>query len=293
MRALRSSRMVSRWRRSCIQRQLCVVSIVALLPVLGFQPRSTGADIGAVQKPHAHRSRFRLVFQSNFAGQQLNATVWDTCYPWADTLTGCTNYNNPEYEWYLPSQDRVTHGVLHLVAQQLPTEGRAADGAPMEYVCRSGMVNTYPGFRFEYGYVKVVARLPFKPGLWSALWLAAANLKWPPEIDMIEYWGRRTRSAGVYLHPDDGIRITAYPAVPNLSLGWHTFALDWTPYQLTWSIDGQVVLTTSHQVPHQPMYFIADLAYTSTNPALIESGSGCNGILEIKSVQVWRTTSPA
>lgn len=230
----------------------------------------------------------RLIFQSHFLGSQLNSSIWDTCYPWTNASTGCTNFSNPEYEWYLPSQVQLANGILNLVAKQLTTEGQAANGSPMEYQCRSGMVTTYPGFRFEYGYMKVVARLPFSPGLWSGLWLAAANLKFPPEIDIVEYWGRKTRSAGVYLHPYDGIRLTSYPAVPNLSIGWHTFAVNWTPSRLTWYIDGQEVMTTRHQIPDQPMYFVADLAYSSTNQTLIDSGSGCNGDLAIKSVEVWR-----
>jgi beta-glucanase (GH16 family) len=292
VRSLRSSQEATRRRRSSIPRRWCVVSIIAVLPVIGFHPRISGTDL-AVGKHHAHhghRSRLRLIFQSDFAGPQLNGAVWDTCYPWVVPSAGCTNFANPEYEWYLPSQVQLSKGALDLVAQQMPTEGQNSSGGPEEYQCRSGMVTTYPGFRFQYGEVKVVARLPFKAGLWSGLWLAAANLKFPPEIDMVEYWGRKTRSAGVYLHPYDGIRLTAYPPVANLSRGWHTFELDWTPTQLTWFIDGQVVLATNQQIPDQPMYFVADLAYSSTNPALIESGSGCNGILAIKSVQVWQSS---
>lgn len=281
-----------RARRRGIRRRWSVVSVLALLPILGFHAQISSPSSGA-HRAHSHDPHpagLRLVFQSNFSGSQLNTSVWDTCYPWVVASAGCTNFANPEYEWYLPSQVQLSNGVLDLVAQQLPTEGRSPNGAPTEYECRSGLVNTYPGFRFEYGYVKVVARLPFKRGLWSALWLAAANLKYPPEIDMIEYWGRKTRSAGVYLHPYDGIRLTSYPTVANLSVGWHTFALDWTPSRLTWFIDGQAVLTTRHQIPDQPMYFMADLAYTSTNPALIATGSGCNGVLSLKSVQIWKYT---
>lgn len=234
------------------------------------------------------QENMRLVFSSNFTHGTLSPTVWDTCYPWANSSTGCTNYDNPEYEWYLPSQVRVSDDLLNLVAQQLPTTGRSANGSPEHYTCRSGMANTYPGFRFEYGYVKVVARLPNTEGLWSALWLGASNLKWPPEIDLIEYWGRQTNSTAVYFHPLGAVRLAAYPSTSNLSVGWHTYAVDWTPSQLTWYIDGHKVMTTRQHVPHQSMYFLADLAYTSTNKKLIESGSGCNGTLSVKSVQIWQ-----
>lgn len=255
-----------------------------------------GGGVLIVRAQLAHRpvaklplqKNLRLVFSSNFSGSTLNHAIWDTCYPWADEAVGCKNYGSPEYEWYLPSQVHVSHGLLELVAQQLPTKGRSASGTPETYSCRSGMVTTYPGFRFKYGYLQVVARLPSTEGLWSALWMAASNLKWPPEIDLIEYWGRKTNSIGVYFHPLGGPRIAAYPRLSNLSSGWHTFAVDWTPTQVTWFINGQQVLSTRQYVPHQSMYFLADLAYTSTNKSLIETGSGCHGTLLVKSVKVWQ-----
>ena len=112
---------------------------------------------------------WRPAFTADFSGSRLNTSVWATCYPWMDTPSGCTNFGNTEYEWYLPGQDQVSGGVLHLVAQRTPTPGMTADGTPKAYSCRSGMVTTYPGFRFQYGYVQVVAQIPNGPGLWPAL----------------------------------------------------------------------------------------------------------------------------
>jgi hypothetical protein len=53
----------------------------------------------------------------------------------------------------------------------------------------------YPSLRFEYGLVQVVAHIPHAPGLWPALWLAATNGKYPPEIDMLDSWGSSARRA--------------------------------------------------------------------------------------------------
>jgi beta-glucanase (GH16 family) len=260
---------------------------------------SAGAGAGASARPASSEVRppinrdsqpkGRLIFDANFSGKNLNPAIWDTCYPWAkDPATGCTNFGNPdEYEWYLPSQVSVANGDLNLVAQNLLTPGRSATGGPQEYVCRSGMATTYPGFQFQYGYVQVVAHFPDTVGLWSALWLAAANWQWPPEIDMVEYWVRKVKPVGVYFHAVGGTLLKVHPHV-NLGVGWHTYALDWTPTQLTWYIDGHVVLSTRQNVPDQPMYFLATLAYSSAKPSLIETGSGCHGTLEIKSIQVWK-----
>jgi len=246
----------------------------------GAPPTPTGSATATVNPPKS----WRLAFSSSFSGSRLNSATWATCYPWAPK--GCTNFGNDdeEKEWYLASQARVENGVLNLIAQREPTSGLAQDGKPLEYDCRSGMVTTYPGFRFEYGFVQVTARIPFATSLWPAFWLAAANKVWPPEIDLLEHWDSQSYGS-VYLHPTSGIRQGGRVATPDLAKGWHTFALSWTKSRLTWYYDGQQVLTTTTGIPRQAMYFIADLAVYSATPG------HCSGSLLVKSVDVWQPTS--
>jgi beta-glucanase (GH16 family) len=237
---------------------------------------SPGPQPGADQK-------WKLKFASNFSGAGLDTTIWGTCYPWADPAKGCTNFHGGEYEWYVRSQVRVSGGLLHLAAQRKPTQGLTKDGRPTVYACRSGMVTTYPSFNFKYGVVQIVARMPSVKGMWPALWLAASNLKWPPEIDILEHWVRPERSTGLFLHPLDRARVGTFPLTANLARGWHTFSLVWTQRSLEWFIDGRLGLYSTHQVPRQPMYFIANLA-----DAKRPSRGGCGGSLVIRSVKVWQ-----
>lgn len=224
---------------------------------------------------------WKLTFSSDFSGSTLDSKVWATCYPWSPG--GCTNFGNngEEKEWYQPSQVQVNGGVLHLVAKRQPTAGRAQNGTPREYACRSGMVTTDPGFRFTYGYVQVVARVAFGTGLWSAFWLAAANRQWPPEIDLLEHWGTHP-FAKVYLHSKSGPRQGGPVKTPNIATGWHTFTLYWTKSRLSWYYDGYRMLSTTSGIPRQAMYFIANLAVYNAGRG------GCSGSLDIKSVKVWQ-----
>lgn len=146
------------------------------------------------------------------------------------------------------------------------------------------MVTTYPGLRFKYGYLQVVARIPSAPGLWPALWLAAANRQWPPEIDILEHWGTSARRTAVFYHPVQGPRLAEHPDAGDLSNGWHSFSLLWSRSRLVWYIDGRAVMSTSYAVPRQRMYFIADLAeYQVPSPR-----RGCEGSLLIKSLKLWQ-----
>jgi beta-glucanase (GH16 family) len=194
---------------------------------------------------------------------------------------GCTNFGNAEYEWYLPSQDQVSGGVLRLIAQQEQTAGLAEDGSPQTYGCRSGMVTTYPGFQFQYGFLQVVAKVPHDPGLWTGLWLAAANLQWPPEVDMLESWGIDHESEAFY-HP--------YPSgyiedlVPlSLTSDWQTFSVYWTSSELEIFVGTTLIMMVTSNVPQQAMYFIADVAeYEQPAPG------NCTGELDIQSLKYWK-----
>jgi beta-glucanase (GH16 family) len=248
-------------------------------------PRKPGASaVPSSSHPPGAGAGWRRIFDARFTGSRLDTSVWGTCYPWADAAAGCTNFGNTEYEWYLPSQAQVSGGALRLVAQRIPTQGQTRAGGPQEYACRSGMVTTYPSLRFEYGYLQAVARIPRGAGLWSALWLAPTNLRSPPEIDILESWGPPANRTAMYFHPSSGPRVSAHPATADLSSGWHTFGLSWTPSQLAWFVDGREVLLADQNVPHQPMYFIADLA-ESTRP---DSPGECSDALLIRSLTVWQ-----
>jgi beta-glucanase (GH16 family) len=251
-------------------------------PTVHSQAQST---VGQAKKVDAAPpSTWKLTFDSDFSGPTLDTDVWATCYWFASPGAGCTNKgnSNEEKEWYQPSQDRVSGGVLHLNAQHEPTEGSSAKGAPEEYSCRSGMVTTAPGFNFEYGYVQMVARLPYGNGLWPAFWLEASNKKWPPEVDIFEHWDSQANT-GAYLHPLNGIRQGGrVQELANYSKGWQTFTLSWTKNKLVWYIDGYQVFSTTTSIPRQDMYIIANVADTST------AATSCSGTMLVKSIKVWQ-----
>ena len=264
---------------------LVAVAVASVGVYLALSPGGMGKERVDDSRPAvsaAVPAGWRLTFDPGFTGSQLNTSVWATCFVWAKPLVGCSNFgNSDELEWYLPSQDRVSDGILDLAAQGLPTTGSTRRGAAKEYSCRSGMITSYPSFHFRYGYVQVTARIPRASGLWSAFWLADVKRQWPPDIDILDHWG--ATDTGVFLHPAQGPQVGAHPNTADLAQGWHTFDLSWTASSLTWFIDGRAVMSTDSGVPHEPMYFIANLADYQA-PAT----GGCHGSLLIKSVKVWQ-----
>ena len=280
-----------------LARRLAVIALAAaacaLAAISPYDPLLSSGAAPPTARPPAYvsglGSQWSRSFYASFAGSRLDTSVWGTCYPW-QSPGGCTNFGNAnEYEWYLPSQDQVYGGALHLVPEQAPTEGLASNGAAKEYSYRSGMVTTFPSYDFQYGYVQVVARIPVGNGLWPALWLLPENEQWPPEIDIIEHYGTSPVS-WQHLHPASLPAQMTFELTPNLSDGWHVFGLYWSPNQVIWFIDGQRVFESNQGIPEQPMYLIANLAVYQQAK---ENWNAASDSLAIKSVTVWQGKSYA
>lgn len=238
-------------------------------------------------------THFRLVFDGVFSGSALNTSVWSTCYPSFNAATGCTNFgNHQEVEWYLPSQVSISHGVLHLTAIPRATAGSSVSGSAETYPYRSGMVTTYSSFHFTYGFVQVVARVPRGAQFWPALWMLPVDGSSLPEIDILELASADSSSAGIFFHPSVGAPVGYVVPTKDLSVGWHTFTLNWEPGVLTWYVDGQAVFSDTTDVPDEPMYILANLAATNYVPTCLSNAPvTCTGSFDIQSIRVWQDAS--
>lgn len=226
-----------------------------------------------------------MTFNAGFSGSSLNKSVWQTCYPWANSGAGCTNFgNSQEEEWYLPSQDQVSGNELHMVANASPVQGTNKAGAPQTYQYSSGMVTTFGSYDFTYGYVQISAQLSGGSGSWPALWLLPTTELWPPEIDIMENWGdpnsfNATFHYGTSANSQSAAQHVWTPS--NLDSGMHTYGLLWEPGLLVWYLDGKAVFSyAGSSVPSQPMYLLANLAIDGPTA----SGTSFN----VQSVQVYR-----
>jgi beta-glucanase (GH16 family) len=113
---------------------------------------------------------------------------------------------------------------------------------------QSGFVTTRERVEFTHGRFEVRARVPAGAGLWPAVWLrplGRAYGSWPRsgEIDIVEILGDDIGRAHTTAHWWDGEHVLDAVAseITNIGDGFHLFALEWSPDELVWSIDGVVV----------------------------------------------------
>jgi beta-glucanase (GH16 family) len=170
---------------------------------------------------------------------------------------------NGEIQHYTDREDNayVENGVLYLTAKR---ENFTDQGVTKQYT--SARLNTK--FAFTYGRVEVRAKMPTGRGTWPAIWLLGKNISepgaywetqgfgttpWPAcgEIDIMEHWGDNQNFVQSAIHTPSSFGNTVNKggrAIPTVSTDFHVYALEWTPQQLIFSVDG-----VAHYVYNPPV----------------------------------------
>ncbi|CAM3177335.1 Beta-glucanase [Stackebrandtia soli] len=187
---------------------------------------------------------------------------------------------NAELQYYTNSTDNAAldgNGNLVITARR---------ENPADYQCHYGRCEytsarliTADKFTRQYGHFEARIKVPVGQGIWPAFWMLGENIRhgvpWPDcgEIDIMENIGSQPSTVHGSLHGpgySGGSPLTGSYTLPNgerFTDGFHTFAVDWTPDHIAWSIDG---VEYSRKTPadaggnpwpfHQPFFIIINLA---------------------------------
>lgn len=212
-------------------------------------------------------SGYRMVFNDEFRGRDLNTSKWNSRYRWGPNLT-----INGEQQYYV---DRINNRDFghspfefdgeNMIINATRTPGNLRSKANnKDYL--SGALTTYNKFKMRYGYVEMRAQLPKGKGLWPAFWLLhqTENGK-RPEIDIVELIGDRPNIAYQTYHYFDNWNLRSTPTFeargPDYSRGFHTYGVKWEPGRITWYVDGKATNTYSNgNVSSEDMYLLVNLA---------------------------------
>lgn len=239
-------------------------------------------------------SSMHLVYDSSFNTAVVSPSLYSTCFPWNDVPAGCSNFGNPELQWFLPSQVSVSGGSLNLTADKIPVTGTNPSGQPQVFQWRSGMITTYNSFKFTYGYVQFTARVPSGSGMWSTFWLLPTSADWPPEIDVAAILGSNPKEISAFYHQANQTKVIQgnVRSPKSYSNGWHTYGLNWQPGSLTWYVDGHKFKQYNGPTPSVPMYLLADLAVENIFDQGPTASTPSSATLAIKDIKVFQKTKP-
>lgn len=200
-----------------------------------------------------------LVFSDEFAGSSLDTSKWQTSYPdtpfWNATTPGGHLTNTDEPQAYDPSGITFPGGsVMRLTLRNQVTV------AGLPYT--SGMVTSYGSFNPMYGYFEARMKMPDVTGSWPAFWMDPTDQVWPPEIDIMENWGRESFNTII---SQGSISSNGNTAVQTSVAGgvssWNVYGCDWRAGQIRWYVNGTLTKTdTSGFIPAKQMYLICNQA---------------------------------
>lgn len=215
-----------------------------------------------------------LVFNDEFNGSALNLQKWQTQYVWGRT-------NGSELQYYSPSAFVLGNGVLNIKAEKKASNGKSYT---------SGIITTFKSFHFTYGVVKVRLRVPAGKGLWPAVWLLD-YAGGAPEIDMMEVLGHQPNVNYMTLHYSSNSgnsNVGTYYNGPNLSSGYHIFAVDWNAQRIIWSVDGVERYRVTQHIPTKPLYLIVNLAVGGDWPGSPDASTKFPAYYSIDYIRIYK-----
>ncbi|MEU8790414.1 family 16 glycosylhydrolase [Streptomyces sp. NPDC048643] len=248
-----------------------------------------------------------VTFQDTFdgaAGSAVDSSKWQI-------ETG-DNVNNHERQYYTSgNKNAALDGQGHLVIT-------ARKENPSNYQCwygtcqyTSARLNTSGKFSSTYGHVEARMKVPRGQGMWPAFWMLGSDIGqvgWPNsgEIDVMENVGFEPSTVHGTIHGpgySGSAGIGAGYSLPNgqaFADAFHTFAVDWAPNSITWSVDGTVYqrrtpadLGGNTWVFNKPFFLILNLAVGGYWPGDPDGSTSFPQQLVVDEVKVTTSDSPS
>ncbi|MFJ8887774.1 ricin-type beta-trefoil lectin domain protein [Streptomyces sp. NPDC102402] len=228
--------------------------ILLLVSALTFTSLSAGLAQGApapAAEPSARTAAAAaptaLTFSDEFdgaAGSAVNGAKWQI-------ETG-DNVSNHERQYYTAGRNNAVldgQGNLVITARKENPGNYQCWYGRCEYT--SARLNTSGKFTTTYGRVESRMKIPRGQGIWPAFWMLGADIGsvgWPNsgEIDIMENVGFEPGTVHGTLHGpgysgSGGVGAGySLPGGQAFADAFHTFAVDWSPNAITWSVDGTV-----------------------------------------------------
>ena len=197
---------------------------------------------------------------------------------------GGGGWGNQELESYTERPRNASlDGLGNLVVLADREAYRGPDGIARDYT--SARLKTQGLFAQAYGRFEARIRIPYGPGMWPAFWMLGADIGtvgWPAcgEIDVMENVGFEPSTVHGSIHAPQGsghgsaTAAYALPAGQRFADDFHVFAVEWSPGEVRFLVDGTAYGTrTPTDLPagtrwvfDHPFFVILNVAVGGTWP---------------------------
>ena len=213
-------------------------------------------------------SGFELIFNENFDNGEINPDKWSTALRFGpDVIVNDEEQyyvdilNDPEFGY---NPFRMDSDTLAIGANVTP-EGLVESANNQPFV--SGVLSTADRFEFTHGIAEIRAQIPAGTGLYPQFWMLPDEfIGLRPQTFIMEARGDDPSTVFhtyKYQDADDNLQTpgTAQTQGDDFSAGFHTYAVEWSPGELIFYIDGtETHRINSENIASQDMYLIINLA---------------------------------
>jgi len=220
-----------------------------------------------------------LTFNDEFNDTVLDKSKWQDHPYW-----GGRNAPN-SITYYGENQFQFTDSSMLLVAEK-----KIQEGIPYS----SGMVDSHNSFKQQYGYFEIRSKNPKGTGFWPAFWLVSTE-KWPPEIDIFEFYTKNPSKLHTTQHwLDKKGKKKMQPKntkIDDASEDFHTYAMEWTPKKITWYLDNKKIKTSRQGMKffNYKMHIIVSVGVSDVNEMNLKDAIFPNA-LEVDYVRVYTSS---
>jgi fibronectin-binding autotransporter adhesin len=235
-------------------------------------------------------TNWSLAFADEFNGTSVDSMKWSLGYPWDSSSTS-------------PNNVSVSGGYLNLSASRVNSSTFTGAVLATENTSYNEL------FGMTYGYVEASIKLPSVPGSWPTLWMLESG--WPPELDICEdpvfvsgtnlneYSDNEhyTNSSGNAASLGNGV---FNPGQGNLSTGFNTYGMQWTPTSVTFYCNGNVESTITDPTAIAnlvksgggPMYLLLSMTGSGWpgTPSESQWPDGTSSTEQVDWVRVWKNS---
>lgn len=224
---------------------------------------------------------WKLVFDDEFTGPSLSS-IWTPHQYWDEGATVGEGDEQSD-----PANVQLFSGSLQLTAKRDRTFNTPYTGALVQAGGIRGKRSAT--FSFLHGYAEARIRVPIGRGLWPAFWLMPASYHDANgEIDIIDNGtGNPLVLHGGALRKG---RQDQHQHSSKLSLGFHTFAVDWEADHVAWFVDGKpwARTTDTSLICPEPMYPIFDLAVGGKWGGPPDATTHFPAVMEVDWIRIWQ-----
>jgi beta-glucanase (GH16 family) len=221
------------WRRKA-RRIACAAAFLLFAIIFG-----EGCGVQEKNQIEVAENGWKLVWHDEFDGKEIDPDKWVH-------VVGGWGFGNNELQFYTndPKNAYVENGKLVI---------RALEERVGKNPYTSAKLTTQGKAAWTYGRFEIRAKMPVGKGMWPAIWMMPSDMEkyggWPScgEIDIMEYLG----------HDTDKVYGTLHMGNPHYYKGghivlkegtfaddFHVFALEWTPTEMRWYMDGEMYYRT-------------------------------------------------